>query len=88
MKFRNSSRRKVVKENMELLKLGGNIRKLRRRRGWTQVQLASRAGLDQTYISGLEIGRRDANPSLLSVMRIARALETSPDKLCAKMVGH
>jgi DNA-binding XRE family transcriptional regulator len=38
----------------ELVRFGGNVRKLRETRGWTQEQLAEKADLDQTYISGIE----------------------------------
>jgi transcriptional regulator with XRE-family HTH domain len=44
----------------------------RRALGWSQEELAERAGLDRTYVSGLERGVR--NPSLLSQQRIADAL--------------
>lgn len=51
------------------------MRTTRTRRGWSQERLAEAAGLDRTYISGLERGRR--NPSLSSQERIAAALGTT-----------
>lgn len=41
----------------------------------TQEEVADRANLDRTYISGCERGLR--NPSLVSVEKIANALDVS-----------
>lgn len=49
-----------------------NLRKLRETKGYSQEELASRAGLDRTYVSGCERGIR--NPSLASVEKLANAL--------------
>jgi transcriptional regulator with XRE-family HTH domain len=49
----------------------------------TQERLAELTGLDPTYISGIERGRR--NPSLKNIVKIARALKTSVAKLAAKL---
>lgn len=85
MKFKSSTRKERGQENRKIQQLGAAVRKLRQSRGWTQTQLARKAGLDQTYISSLEIGRRDPNPSYLSVNRIATALGTPPAALCARL---
>ncbi|RYG99858.1 MAG: XRE family transcriptional regulator [Alphaproteobacteria bacterium] len=61
--------------------VGGNVRRLRLDRGFTQEQLAHEAGLDLTYVGGIERGKR--NPSLLVLARIATALRASPSKLLA-----
>jgi transcriptional regulator with XRE-family HTH domain len=45
--------------------------------------LAERANLDPTYISGIERGIR--NPSVLSVIRIAKALGVTASKLLEKV---
>lgn len=55
--------------------VGSNVRRLRKERGLTQEQLAFEAGLDLTYIGGIERGRR--NPSLLVMARVAEALGSS-----------
>lgn len=55
--------------------VGGNVRKLRLAKGFTQERLAFAAELDLTYIGGIERGRR--NPSLLVMARIADALDAS-----------
>lgn len=56
----------------ELAAFGGAVRALRRRRGLTQERLSELSELDQTYLSGVERGRR--NLGLRNVYRIARAL--------------
>jgi transcriptional regulator with XRE-family HTH domain len=64
----------------EILSLvGRNVRKLRLRIDVTQEELASRAGLHTTYISGVERGRR--NLTIVSLFKLAEALEVSPSKL-------
>jgi len=63
------------------LRLGTHIRRLRRSRGDTLVQLAERTDLSHPFLSQLERGL--AQPSLSSLRRIAVALETSPIELVA-----
>ncbi|HWD90736.1 MAG TPA: helix-turn-helix transcriptional regulator [Verrucomicrobiae bacterium] len=63
--------------------LGQNVRKWREQKALTQEALAERADLDPTYISGIERGVR--NPSVLSVVRIARALGVTTSKLLEKI---
>jgi transcriptional regulator with XRE-family HTH domain len=60
---------------------GEAVRKRRVAQGLSQEGLASRAGLDRTYVSGIERGVR--NPSLRSAERIARALEVPLHDLLA-----
>ncbi len=47
----------------------------------SQEELAERAGLDRTYISGIERGRR--NPSLRNLQNIAEALGVDLDVMFA-----
>lgn len=63
--------------------LGSNVRKRREEKELTQEALAERADLDPTYISGIERGMR--NPSVLSVVRIAKALGVTTSKLMEKV---
>jgi methanogenic corrinoid protein MtbC1/DNA-binding XRE family transcriptional regulator len=60
-------------------RLGLRVQELRSGRGWTQQQLADEAGLDRTYISGLERGKQ--NPTIGALLRLAAALETPLDRL-------
>ncbi len=49
------------------------IRTMRKRKGWTQAQLAEKSGVSANYIALLERG--DRTPSLKLLSRIADALE-------------
>jgi transcriptional regulator with XRE-family HTH domain len=55
--------------------LGLRMRVVRVARGWTQEQLADAAGLDRTYVTRLERGLHA--PTVVTVWRVARALEVS-----------
>lgn len=52
---------------------GKYVRKLRKKRSWTQEKLAEHARLSRTYIGGIERGER--NPAIINVNKLARALE-------------
>ena len=52
--------------------LGARIRQLRENHGWSQEELADRAGIDRSYMSGIERGVR--NPTFLRLASIARAV--------------
>jgi transcriptional regulator with XRE-family HTH domain len=54
-------------------RLAANMKRLRKERGWSQEALADEAGLDRTYISGIE--RIVRNPTVTVVERVARALQ-------------
>lgn len=62
-----------------LTALGKNLRLQRETKKLTQERLAEHAELDPTYISGIERGVR--NPSVLSLVRIAKALGTQVSEL-------
>ncbi len=62
-----------------LVEFGRRVRAVRTRAGLSQEQLAERAGLDRTYISGIERGLR--NVSLVNIRRLARALEADAGDL-------
>lgn len=51
---------------------GRALRGLRTERGISQERLAQLAGMDRTYVSGIERGER--NPSLANLLRLADAL--------------
>ncbi|WP_199099256.1 helix-turn-helix transcriptional regulator [Dyella sp. ASV21] len=59
--------------------VGPALRQLRERAEISQEELAFRAGLDRTYVSGIERGRR--NPSLKSLQRVAEQLGKSLDEV-------
>src|SRR5437762_13705247 len=62
--------------------LGARIRALRLARGATLRQLASKAGVTESFLSQVERGV--ASPSIASVQRIARALDHSIAELFAE----
>ena len=62
-----------------LRSVGGTIRRLRRQQGLSQEALAERADLVQHYVSRIETG--DAEPGLLVLLRLCRALRVSPSEL-------
>ncbi|MCV0426528.1 MAG: helix-turn-helix transcriptional regulator [Roseibium sp.] len=63
-------------------RLSKNLQNLRRGKGLSQENLAHRAEIHQTYLSGVESGKR--NPSVLVLDRIARALDVDIVELFAK----
>lgn len=75
----------AVVEELEWNGLGSAIRERRLRRSLSLVDLALRADLSQPFLSQVENGR--AHPSLLSLRRIAEALETTPQALFEGPVG-
>jgi len=69
----------MAKKNSVLAAFGSNVRKAREKKELTQEGLAEKADLDQTYISGIERGVR--NPSVLSIVRLAKALNSTTSEL-------
>jgi transcriptional regulator with XRE-family HTH domain len=61
------------------VRIGLNVQRLRRGKELSQEELASRAEVHQTYLSGVERGRR--NPSVLVLERIAKALGVDVEDL-------
>ncbi|MEQ9042758.1 MAG: helix-turn-helix transcriptional regulator, partial [Alphaproteobacteria bacterium] len=55
--------------------VGGNVRRIRLKKGLTQEQFAEISGFSQQYISGLEQGRR--NPTVVTLYELATALGVS-----------
>ena len=51
------------------------IQQLRDARGWSQVELAARAGISRPYLARLETGRQDPRVSVLA--KIAKALRVN-----------
>jgi len=53
--------------------LGERIRKLRKQKGWRQIDLAEQSGVHEVHISDLERGAREVG--LKTLLAIAQALE-------------
>lgn len=70
----------MPKRDPVLAALGQNVRQRREARELTQEKLAEKAGLDPTYISGIERGLW--NPGIRNVARLAKALGLTTARLC------
>ncbi|MBB1382205.1 helix-turn-helix domain-containing protein [Shewanella frigidimarina] len=66
-------------EDLILVSFGAYFKSLRVSKGLSQEQLALKADLDRTYISGIERGKR--NVSLINIVKLAEALELYPKQL-------
>jgi transcriptional regulator with XRE-family HTH domain len=63
-------------------KLGRRIFELRSQKGYSQEKLALIAGIDRTYLPGIEKGIR--NVSITTIEKLANALEISIEELFKK----
>lgn len=66
-----------------LICLGDRIRKLRKKRGWTQVVMAERVGIDRSFLADVERGKRNA--SILNLELIAKGLKVSLPQLFSRL---
>ncbi len=71
----------MIKEMKTMLQkiFAQNIKKYRAINGYSQEDLAHISGLHRTYISGIEMGKR--NVSIKNIEKIAKAFNVSPSKL-------
>lgn len=51
--------------------LGGRIRSLRRKRGWRQLDLAEHAGINENYVSDVELGRKEVCLRTIKALAVA-----------------
>ena len=65
-----------MKSDPALRELGEGVRRCRERAGLSQEELASRADLHRNYVGYIERGER--NPSVMTLIVLARALNISP----------
>ena len=63
-----------------------NIQRIRREKDLSQEEVAHRADIHQTYLSGVETGKR--NPSILVVERIAKALGVDVSEIFKPNKGY
>lgn len=61
------------------LVIGENIRRRRVELGLSQERLAADIGVEQSYLSGVESGRR--NPTAVTIWHVALALKVKPGSL-------
>ncbi|WP_440448276.1 helix-turn-helix domain-containing protein [Ruminococcus sp.] len=57
------------------LSVGKRVKELRNKLGISQEELADLAGLDRTYITSVECGKR--NISIVNIEKLAKALKVS-----------
>lgn len=69
--------------NALLTDFGDSLRRTRKERNLSQEDLALICGVDRTYISGLERGKR--NPTLKVIALIAVNLATTPSQLLSSI---
>jgi transcriptional regulator with XRE-family HTH domain len=62
--------------------LGREIARARGSREMSQEELAARAGMDRTFVGGIERG--EENPSFDKLLRLARVLGLRPSELVAR----
>lgn len=63
--------------NLDYKLIGGRIARRRKAQGLTQAQVAERSEISEQYLSNIE--RAVSIPSTEVVMRLAMALDTTPD---------
>jgi transcriptional regulator with XRE-family HTH domain len=66
-----------------LVRLGDRIRKLRKKRGWTQVVMAEKVGIDRSFLADVERGKR--NVSILNLDLMAKGLKVSLSQLFSRL---
>lgn len=71
---------------LDYSEIGRRIAHRRKELGLRQVQVCERAGINDKYLSCIE--RATSIPSLEVVMKLALALETTPDEFLTGAVRH
>lgn len=64
-------------------RLGKRVSSLRRKHGWTQVEMAEALGIDRSYLSEIETGKKD--PSLTVLKTLADGLELTLSQLLRRL---
>ncbi len=62
-----------------LSRFGQGVKKFRSAAGFSQEELADRAGIDRSYLGGIERGEH--NLALINIIKIADALSLPPSEL-------
>lgn len=60
-------------------KLAENLKRIRLEKGVTQSKLADELGVDRSFVSNIEKGK--TNPTLLTITKLAKALDVSASEL-------
>ncbi|WP_374214203.1 helix-turn-helix domain-containing protein [Candidatus Desulfosporosinus nitrosoreducens] len=67
---------------IDILGLGRNIAKRRKKRGLTQKELAKRVGISEDYLSMIE--REKRRPHVKTIVRISKCLDVEIELLLRK----
>ncbi|OGF20629.1 transcriptional regulator [Candidatus Falkowbacteria bacterium RBG_13_39_14] len=71
-------------KKIELLeKFGEKVREERLKKGFSQEELATKAGVHRTYIGMIERGEK--NITLINIKKVAKALDLAIDKLLTNL---
>lgn len=71
---------------LDYSEIGKRIARRRKELGLRQVQVCERAGINDKYLSCIE--RATSIPSLEVVMKLALALDTTPDEFLTGTIRH
>lgn len=63
----------LTRMQMELSRVGGRLRALRKERGWRLEDLSERVGISRSYLSRIESGERE--PSIAALFAVAAAYD-------------
>lgn len=63
---------------------GSQIKAARQRLGWTQVELAKRAGINRRTVANVETGRHTPHPNTLKCIKRAFGSRQSRDTDCSE----
>tara|TARA_Y100001960_G_C14733643_1_gene859012 strand:- start:719 stop:1138 length:420 start_codon:yes stop_codon:yes gene_type:complete len=67
------------KNEVDIVSIGENLKRLRRDKGWTQGALAKECGIRLGQISKIE--RNETDPKLSTIYALTKALECTPNAL-------
>jgi len=76
---RQNGTNKNAKDRKYLLKIGDNIRAIRKQKGYSQEEFADIAGFSRSYYTEIETGKR--NVSILNLIKIIEALNVDPNEI-------
>ncbi len=76
---RESGTARSAKDRETLIKIGDNIRTIRKKRGLSQEEFAHIAGFSRSYFTEIETGKR--NISVLNLVKIAKMLHVDTSEI-------
>jgi len=72
-----------ARDKQYLLKIGDNIRAIRKQRGYSQEEFADIVGFSRSYYTEIETGKR--NISVLNLIKIMEALNVNPNEIIGSL---